>query len=99
MGFVTSSSTIQLYAYLTQYARKRILNGNVEDFQIKYFSLHDEDVNYRISKFNIGVDSSGNTIYNTLKSGFLPDFTGDADTCVKSMVSKVLTKNMLTGGT
>jgi hypothetical protein len=99
MGFVTSSSTIQLYAYLTKYARERIFNGETIEFQAKYFSLHDDDVNYKISKYDIGVDSSGNTIFNTLKSGFIPDVTGDPNACVKSMASKVLMKNMLTGGT
>jgi hypothetical protein len=96
MGFVTSSSTIQLYAYLTQYARERILNGDITEFQAKYFSLHDEDVNYLISKYTIGQDSSGNTLYNVLKTGFVPDITGDPDSCIKSMVSGVLNKNMLT---
>jgi hypothetical protein len=99
MGYLPSSSTIQLHAYLTHYARERIFNGTIEEFQVKYFSLHDNDVNYKISKNTIGVDSSGNTLYNTLKTGFIPDVTGDPDFCVKSMVSNLLNKNMLTGGT
>jgi hypothetical protein len=100
MGFVPSSSTIQLYAYFTEYAREKIFNGEVIDFKVKDFSLHDEDINYIISKETIGVDSSGNTLYNTLKSGFLPDITGDIDTCVKSnKTSIVFGRNMLTGTT
>jgi hypothetical protein len=93
MGFVTSSSTIQLYAYLTQYARERIFNGDTNEFQAKYFSLHDEDVNYKITSNLDG------TINQPLTSGFIPDITGDPDNCIKSMVSKVLTKNMLVGTT
>jgi len=100
MGFVPSSSTIQLYAYFTEYARERIFNGVVDDFKVTQFSLHDEDINYIISKETIGVDSSGNTLYNTLKSGFLPDITGDIDSCVKSNKSSIVFgRNMLTGTT
>jgi len=89
MGFVTSSSTVQLFAYLTQYARDRILNGNTSEFQAKYFSLHDEDVNYKITS---NLDGTTN---KPLTSGFMPDITGDPDICIKSMVSGVLNKNML----
>jgi hypothetical protein len=100
MGFVPSSSTIQLYAYFTEYAREKIFNGVVDDFKVTQFSLHDEDINYLISKETIGVDSSGNTLYNTLKSGFLPDITGDIDSCVKSNKSSIVFgKNTLTGTT
>jgi hypothetical protein len=100
MGFIKSSTTIQLYAYFTEYARERIFNGDVIDFQIKNFSLHDEDINYKISKESIGVDSSGNTLYNTPKSGFIPDITGDNDVCIKSNKSTIiLGKNMLTVST
>lgn len=95
MGFVPQASSINLYAYFSQYARERIFNGDVPDFQVKFFSLHDEDVNYLISKKIIGADSSGNTIYNTLPSGFIPDATGDSDSCIKSMVSKLQNENML----
>jgi len=99
MGFIKSSTTIQLYAYFTEYARERIFNGDVIDFQIKNFSLHDEDIDYKISKEIIGVDSSGNTLYNTLKSGFIPDITGDNDVCIKSNKSTIiLGKNTLKDG-
>jgi hypothetical protein len=100
MGFVPSSSTIQLYAYFTEYARERIFNGDVPDFQVRQFSLHDDDIDYQISKETIGVDSSGNTLYNTLKSGFLPDITGDIDSCIKSNKNSIVFgRNMLTGTT
>jgi hypothetical protein len=100
MGFVPSSSTIQLYAYFTEYARERIFNGDVPDFKVTQFTLHDEDINYIISKETIGVDSSGNTIYNIPKSGFLPDITGDIDSCIKSNKNGIVFgRNMLTGTT
>lgn len=100
MGFVPSSSTIQLYAYFTEYARERIFNGDVPDFQVTQFSLHDEDINYQISKKTIGTDSSGNILYNTLQSGFLPDITGDIDSCIKSNKNSIVFgRNMLTGST
>jgi hypothetical protein len=100
MGFLPSSSTIQLYAYFTEYAREKIFNGDVPDFKVTQFTLHDEDINYIISKETIGVDSSGNTLYNTLKSGFIPDITGDIDSCVKSNKSSIVFgRNMLTGTT
>lgn len=100
MGFIPSSSTIQLYAYFTEYARERIFNGEVSDFQVTQFSLHDEDINYQISKYSLGQDSSGNTIYNIPKSGFIPDITGDPDSCIKSNKNTIVFgKNMLTGTT
>lgn len=92
MGFVPSSSTVQLYAYFTQYARDRVINGTKEDVQALYFSLHDDDVNYFITS------NSDGTINKPLTSGFVPDVTGDNDTCVKSISkSRSLVGNMLTG--
>jgi hypothetical protein len=92
MGFVTSSSTIQLYAYMTQYARERILNGNEEEYKITHFSLHDDDINYKVAKNEIGTDATGGTIYNLVSSGFIPDITGDIDNCVKSLSKGVTIK-------
>ena len=89
MGFVTSSSTIQLYAYMTQYARERILNGDEYEFKITHFSLHDDDINYQIAKNEIGTNATGGTIYNLVSSGFIPDITGDIDNCVKSLAKGV----------
>jgi hypothetical protein len=89
MGFVTSSSTIQLYAYFTQYAREKILNGDENQFTITHFSLHDDDINYQISAKKIGTDITGGTIYNLVSSGFIPDITGDIDNCIKSLAKGV----------
>lgn len=82
MSFIPQSATKTLNAYLTQLGRKFILDGNKEDFQIEYFSLHDDDTNYLIASNII----SANT-YNTLKSGFVPDITGDIDSCIKSIAN------------
>jgi len=84
MGFVPSSSTIQLYAYITQYGRERILNGIESEFTITQFSLHDDDINYQTAK-EIITDITGGTTYNLVSSGFIPDITGDIDTCIKSL--------------
>jgi hypothetical protein len=91
MGFIPQVNTKTLYAYLTPLGRQYILDGNKEDFQVAYFSLHDDDVNYFISS-NI---SSG-TAYYTLQSGFVPDITGDADTCIKSIAKGTGINNLST---
>jgi hypothetical protein len=80
MGFIPQVSTKTLYAYLTPLGRQFILDGDKEDFQVAFFSLHDDDVNYYISS-NI----SSSTSYYTLQSGFVPDITGDNDSCIKSI--------------
>lgn len=98
MGFIPSSSTIQLYAYFTEYARDALIKGNKNVYEITQFSLHDEDINYQISKEIIGLTQNQKLIYNTPKSGFIPDLTGDGDTCVKSNKSIIsLEKNILKG--
>jgi hypothetical protein len=79
MGFIPSSSTIQLYAYFTQYAREKIANSSKNDVRVTQFSLHDDDVNYLLTKEIV------NGGYNKLPSGFIPDLTGDIDTCIKSL--------------
>jgi hypothetical protein len=95
MGFVPSSSTIQLYAYFTQYAREKIFNGDEKTFTATFFTLHDDDVNYILSS-----KPTITTPYNILPSGFIPDITGDGNTCIKSLASgKYLNNNMLTGST
>jgi hypothetical protein len=97
MGFVTRSSAIQLYAYMTQYARDRILNGDIEDFKITHFSLHDDDINYQIAKKEIGTDVTGGTIYNLVSSGFIPDITGDITSCIKSIAKGVEIRGCVLG--
>jgi hypothetical protein len=82
MGFIPQINTKTLYAYLTPKGREYILEGDKQDFQIAYFTLHDDDVNYFVSS-NISAGTTSK--YLTLPSGFVPDITGDADTCIKSI--------------
>jgi hypothetical protein len=91
MGFIPQVSTKTLYAYLTPLGRQYILDGDKADFQVAYFTLHDDDVNYFISS-NI----SAGTTYYTLQSGFVPDITGDADTCIKSIAAGTNVNTMST---
>ena len=79
MGFIPSSTTQTLSAYLTQQGRKYILSGTKEQFQVAYFSLHDSDINYTIASNIIS------TNYNNLPNGFVPDITGDISECIKSI--------------
>jgi hypothetical protein len=83
MGFIPSSTTQTLSAYLTQQGRKYILKGTKEQFQVKYFSLHDSDVNYAIGA---NIVSSN---YNNLPNGFVPDITGDISECIKSIAEGI----------
>ena len=53
MGFIPQVSTKTLYAYLTPKGREYILEGDKVDFQIAYFSLHDDE------KRAAGATSSG----------------------------------------
>jgi hypothetical protein len=95
MGFIASASTKTLTAYLTQKGREYILRGNKNDFNIKYFSLHDEDINYHISSDFLSGD------YNIPNSGFIPDITGDDDYCIKSIAQGIIVSpnSVITGGT
>jgi hypothetical protein len=79
MGYVPSSTTQNLYAYLTQKGRYNLLFENADAFQVKYFSLHDNDVNYIIAAESI------NSQFNKLPKGFVPDITGDNDDCIRSI--------------
>lgn len=79
MGYVPSSTTQNLYAYLTQKGRYNLLFENADAFQIKYFSLHDNDINYTIASEII------NSQFNKLPKGFIPDITGDDDDCIRSI--------------
>jgi hypothetical protein len=81
MGFTPSSSTQTVNAYLTQSGRRKLLYSSSTESQIKFFSLHDNDVNYQIAKT---IDDITLT-YNVLTNGFLPDVTGDNDNCIKSI--------------
>lgn len=79
MGYVPSSTTQTLYAYLTQKGRYNLLFENADAFQVKYFSLHDNDINYIIASETI------NSQFNKLPKGFVPDITGDNDDCIRSI--------------
>jgi hypothetical protein len=79
MGYIPSSSTQNLYAYLTQTGRYNLLFKDAMDFQVKYFTLHDNDVNYEIASQII------NSNFNKLPKGFVPDITGDNDDCIRSI--------------
>ena len=83
MGFIPSSTTQTLSAYLTQQGRKYILSGTKEQFQVKYFSLHDSDIHYTIAS---NIVSSN---YNNLPNGFVPDITGDISECIKSIAEGI----------
>lgn len=93
MGYIQQSATKKLYAYLTQKGREKIITGDTIDFQIKYFSLHDDDINYKIASKLITAAT-----YNTLKSGFIPDITGDIDNCLPVISDAInLERNQLVG--
>ncbi len=79
MGFVLTSSTQTLYAYLTQKGRNNLLFEDSDKFKITYFSLHDDDVDYKITSNIINLD------FNKLPKGFVPDVTGDDDICIRSV--------------
>lgn len=80
MGYVPSTPTITLQAYLTQKGREYLINGTDEQVNIAYFGLSDIDVNYFISSNIINSDEN-----NTLPSGFVPDISGDHLDCVRSI--------------
>jgi hypothetical protein len=92
MGYIQQSNTKKIYAYLTQLGKEKIISGDTIDFQVKYFSLHDEDINYIIASKTSG------TTYNIPKSGFIPDITGDSDICLSAISDATfLEKNKLVG--
>jgi hypothetical protein len=90
MGYIQQSDTKKIYAYLTQIGKERFITGELVDFQVKYFSLHDDDINYYISAQNISAST-----YNTPKSGFISDITGDDDICLSNISEASLLKNKL----
>jgi len=90
MGYIKQSDNKKIYAYLTQLGKERFITGELEDFQIKYFSLHDDDINYYIASKNISAAT-----YNIPKSGFISDVTGDDDICLSNVSDATLLKNKL----
>lgn len=92
MGYIQQSNTKKIYAYLTQLGKEKIISGDTTDFQVKFFSLHDEDINYIIASKTSG------TTYNIPRSGFIPDITGDNDICLPAISDATfLEKNKLVG--
>ncbi len=79
MGFIPSSSTRTLYAYLTQTGRYNLLFGDSAASKVAKFTLHDNDINYDIASNIINFN------YNKLARGFVPDITGDNDDCIRSV--------------
>jgi hypothetical protein len=71
MGYLPSSSTRTLYAYLTQKGRYNLLFSSATASTVTYFSLHDDDINYRVTSKKISSQ------FNKLPKGFVPDITGD----------------------
>ncbi len=91
MGFVSSGNSITVKAYLTQKGRELYYLGDDEDIITKYFSLGDSDANYYIAATpNITTDEA-----NTLKTGFVPDLTGDYLGCIKSLSNGVNLKYLI----
>jgi hypothetical protein len=89
MGYIQQSNNKNINAYLTQKGKQKIITGETVDFQVKYFSLHDDDVNYKIASKMSG------TSYNVLKSGFIPDVTGLDDVCSSNILDTTILKNTL----
>lgn len=93
MATISSASTLNLNAYLTDRGRKFIFgfdnqgndirfdeNGN-DNFQIVSFSLFDSDINYNS--------------FNKLQSGDIPDITGAKKECLKTVVNQKEPKNKM----
>jgi hypothetical protein len=90
MGYIQQSDVKKIYAYLTQLGKEKIISGDTIDFQVKYFSLHDDDINYIIASKLSG------TTYNIPKSGFIPNITGDDNICLPAISDATfLEKNKL----
>lgn len=71
MGYILSSDTITLNAYLTPLGRDRILSKDLNNKVVTSFSLGDSDMNYNI--------------VDPLTTGNVPDLTGDNTGCVISI--------------
>ena len=80
MGFIASSTTVNIIAYLTQAGREYLVENKAK-FNINYFALGDSDTNY--------------FVLNNLESGFVPDLTGNSDDCIPSISSNIDIKNKI----
>ena len=81
MGFIRENNVYVLEASLTFKGRKNffnILDSNIN--KITYFTVSDTDIDY-----NIASQISNSTQLNNIpEQGFIPDFTGDYEICIKS---------------
>lgn len=75
MGYIASSATITLRAFLTQKGRELLINGTDVDVTSAFFSLGDSDSNYNVD-------------YG-LEPGYVPDLSGDDSGCVRSVAENV----------
>lgn len=81
MGFVSETDKAELTAFYTQIGRKFILEGTESDKKVVYFSLSDSDTNYTVSvNERINTDEK-----NSLDNGFVPDLTGNYDSCIQTV--------------
>lgn len=91
MGYISKNDKIKLTAFYTQKGRTFYLNGDETDKKPVFFSLGDSDTNYII-----GVNNQTNTVVNNiLKSGFIPDLSGDYDGCLKGVAEGVKINNLI----
>ena len=96
MGFIPSSSTRTLYAYLTQKGRYNLLFEDAVKSRVTHFTLHDSDINYDVASNIINFN------YNKLARGFVPDVTGDNDDCIRSVAQAYIVDEnsyLIWGGT
>lgn len=78
MGLISSASTVQATAYLTEKGRQYLFNqGNIrfdssgnDLLKIMYFTLSDGDTNYATAA--------------RLESGDVPDISGKSENCIKA---------------
>lgn len=75
MGYIASSSTLAVVAYLTQRGRELLLTGTEADITTTQFSLGDSDANYNVA---FGLDT-----------GFVPDLTGENSGCTISIAQNI----------
>jgi hypothetical protein len=84
MGFISKNNKVILSAFLTQKGREFMINGSLEDFQVKYYSMSDPDVNYLVE--------------SNLTSGFIPDLSGNHEGGVRSLANGIEQKYTISGG-
>lgn len=81
MGYISSSTTVNVISYLTFEGRRLYSVGTDTDIIPKYFALGDSDNNYFVSATE-----------NTLNSGDVPDLTGNKANCIKTIAKGITLK-------